>query len=643
MLIATAGHVDHGKTVLVKTLTGVDTDRLPEEKERGLSIDIGFAYTTLGSDDVIGFVDVPGHERFVRNMLAGVASIDCALLVVAVDDGPMPQTREHLAILDLLRVREGAIALTKIDLAEPGRVEEVTQQITGLVAGTVLEDAPIFPVSAQEQIGIDDLDQYLRLLAEERSQREKRAGSKFRLAIDRDFSVHGAGRVVTGAVFAGEVQVGDRLALAPAGVEVRIRGIHAQNQTADVGTVGQRCALNITGPELNRTQIHRGDWLVSAPGGEATRRFDANLQCLASEDRPVAHWTPVHVHLASASLTGRVAVLEGKSIPPGETGLVQIVLDQPTMAVHGDRFILRDQSARRTIAGGDIIDPYGPQRGRAKPERIAAINAMQTEDPSTALNGLVGHLPNGLDLDEFTHGWNLQPSEAQSLFEGNEIVEIAVRRARLGFARSDWNQIADGLLAGLQAWHSDHQDQVGPDETRLRLNTDLGRNRDVVTAVIAALVRDGKILRDGTSLRLPSHEASLSPRDQALWDKLEQYVTAAELKPPVVTELASQLGLQKEPLVAFLSRSVGRGQLVRVAPNRFYHPKAVRTLARIAEEVAAGSASGLFDAKAYRDASGIGRNLTIQVLEYFDGTGLTRRIGDERRLIKSSDEIFGRA
>ena len=641
MLIATAGHVDHGKTVLVKRLTGVDTDRLPEEKERGLSIDIGFAYTTLGSDDVIGFVDVPGHERFVRNMLAGVASIDCALLVIAVDDGPMPQTREHLAILDLLRVREGAIALTKIDLAEPERVEEVTQQITGLVAGTVLEGAPIFPVSAQEGAGIDDLDQYLRLLAEERSDRDKRAGTKFRLAIDRDFTVHGAGRVVTGAVFAGEVRVGDRLELAPAGIEVRIRGIHAQNQSAEVGTVGQRCALNVTGPELNRTEIHRGDWLVSAPGGGTTRRFDANLQCLASEDRPLAHWTPVHVHLASASLTGRVAILEGRSLPPGETGLVQIVLDQPTLAVHGDRFILRDQSARRTIAGGDIIDPYGPQRGRAKPERIVAINAMQTDDPSAALGQLLGHLPNGVDLDEFIHGRNLQPEEAQSVFEDNQLVEISVRRARLGFAQSDWDAIAGKLLDSLQAWHTDHRDQIGPDETRLRLNTDLGRNRDVIAAVIAALVRDGKIVRDGTSLRLPSHEASLSPRDQALWDKLGRFVSADELKPPVVTELASQLGLQKEPLVAFLSRSVGRGQLVRVAPNRFYHPKAVHALARIAEDIAARSASGSFDAKAYRDASGIGRNLTIQVLEYFDGAGLTRRLGDERRIIKSSEEIFG--
>lgn len=642
MLIATAGHVDHGKTVLVKALTGVDTDRLPEEKERGLSIDIGFAYTAVGTDNVIGFVDVPGHERFVRNMLAGVAAIDCALLVIAIDDGPMPQTREHLAILDLLRVRHGAIALTKIDLAEPGRVEEVAQQVRGLVAGTVLEGAPAFPVAAHERIGVDALDVHLRKLASETSARSALAGSKFRLAIDRDFTVHGAGRVVTGAVFAGEVHVGDRLQLAPSGVEVRIRGIHAQNQAADVGTLGQRCALNITGGELSRTDIHRGDWLISDPAGESTRRFDATLRVLPSEDRPLAHWTPVHVHVASASLTGRVAILESKAIAPGENALVQIVLDQPTMTVHGDRFIVRDQSARRTIAGGEVIDPYGPQRGRARSERIEVLQALQTEDPGRALSGLLTRELSGVDLGGFAAAWNLQAEQAQRLFAEHEVVEITVRRTRLGFARSDWKAMGDGLLAGLGIWHAEHQDQVGPDETRLRMACDLGRSKDVIAAVLASLVRDSHVVRDGTNLRLPSHEPALSPRDAALWEKIGRYVNPDELKPPVVTELASQLGVEKEPLVAFLSRSVGRGQLVRVAPNRFYHPRAVHQLARIAEQTAAGSEQGVFDAKAYRDASGIGRNLTIQVLEYFDGAGLTRRIGDERRIIKSSDEIFGR-
>lgn len=641
MLIATAGHVDHGKTVLVKTLTGVDTDRFPEEKERGLSIDIGFAYTTLGTDDMIGFVDVPGHERFVRNMLAGVAAIDCALLVIAVDDGPMPQTREHLAILDLLRIPRGAIALTKIDLAEPGRVEEVTQQIAGLVSGTVLEGAPIFPVAAHQRIGIDALDEHLRGIAAELGDRGLTTGSKFRLSIDRDFTVHGAGRVVTGAVFAGEVHVGDRLQLAPSGTEVRIRSIHAQNQSAEVGTVGQRCALNITGPELSRTDIHRGDWLVSDPPSESTRRIDAELSVLSSEDRPLAHWTPVHIHLAAASLTGRVAILEGKAIAPGDSGLVQIVLDQPTLAVHGDRFIVRDQSARRTIAGGDVIDPYGPQRGRAKPERIAALNALRVDDAKAALSAVLPIEVNGVDLDEFSAAWNLNEEEARSVFEACQIVEVTLRRRRFGFAAPDWQGISDGLLAGLAQWHADHSDQVGPDEVRLRLACDLGRSRDIIVAVLDTLVREGGIVRDGTNLRLPSHQPKLSPRDQALWEKLGRFVTPEELKPPVVTELANQLGVEKEPLVAFLSRSVGRGQLVRVAPNRFYHPDAVRQLARIAETVASDGDTDTFDAKAYRDASGIGRNLTIQVLEYFDGTGLTRRIGDIRRIAKTTDQVFG--
>jgi len=643
MLIATAGHVDHGKTVLVKALTGVDTDRLPEEKARGLSIDIGFAYAELGGNDVVGFVDVPGHERFVRNMLAGVAAIDFALLVVAVDDGPMPQTREHLAILDLLGVDQGAVALTKIDLAGSERIEAVTAEIQGLVAGTVLEGAPVFPVAAEAGVGIEALDAHLRHAAAEHEARQSRLGTKFRLAIDRDFTVHGAGRVVTGAVFAGKVRVGDRLVLAPAGIEVRVRGIHAQNQVAEVGTVGQRCALNIAGGELNRTGIHRGDWLVGAPSGDATRRFDAELRVLPAEERGLAHWTPVHVHLASASLTGRVALLEDRRIPPGGTGLVQLVLDQPTLAVRGDRFIIRDQSARRTIAGGEVIDPYGAHRGRARPERLEVLRGLQTADPAEGLVARLRGEPQGVALDAFATAWNLTPPEAEVLFRSLEVVEVSVRRARLGFARDDWESMASSLLDGLGEWHRDHPDQVGPDETRLRLASGAGRSKDVITAVIAALVRDARMVRDGTHLRLPDYQPTLSPRDQALWDKLGHHLKPDELKPPVVSELCNQLGVQKEPLIAFLSRSVGRGQLVRVAPNRFFHPRAVLELARIAEDVARQNEGGLFDARAYRDASGIGRNLTIQVLEYLDGTGLTRRIGDERRVIKSAEDIFGDA
>ena len=374
MIIATAGHIDHGKTALVQALTGVDTDRLPEEKKRGMSIDLGFAYYTSPGGQVLGFVDVPGHERFIRNMLAGVTGIDCAMLIVAADDGPMPQTAEHLAILDLLNVSDGVIALTKIDRVEEARVEEVKREIEVLVGGSCLEGGEIRPVSAIEGIGIEHLREHLEMMTDLLG--ERKLGGQFRMAIDRCFSIQGTVLVVTGAVFSGKVCLGDHLTLSPEGMDVRVRGIHAQNKESENGIAGQRCAVNISGPELKGFEFHRGGWLVASGIHAPVSRFDGRLKVLKSESRPLHHWTPVHVHLGTAEVPGRVALLGQRSIPPGGDGLVQIVLDRHIGVLKQDGFILRDQSAQRTIAGGEVIDPFSPARGRAKPDRIDFLNDM---------------------------------------------------------------------------------------------------------------------------------------------------------------------------------------------------------------------------------------------------------------------------
>ena len=642
MLIATAGHVDHGKTVLVKALTGVDTDRLPEEKARGLSIDLGFAYHTRPDERVLGFVDVPGHERFIRNMLAGVAAIDYALLIVAADDGPMPQTREHLAILDLLGVGAGAVAITKADLVDDARVAAVSERIGALVEGTGLAGAPVFPVSALIGAGMAELRGHLDgLAAERRAEEGVRLGTRFRLAVDRSFSVRGAGLVVTGAVFSGEVVVGDRLILAPAGVGVRVRGIHAQNRPAERGAHGERCALNLAGADLARTGVRRGDWLIGEPPPEASRRFDAELRVLANEALPLAHWTPVHVHAGAAALTGRVAVLEGRTIAPGARGFVQVVVDQPFVGVRGDRFILRDQSARRTLAGGAVIDPAGAVRGRARPERLAALRAMSAADPATALARSLAASPDGVDLDHFADAWNLREAEARTLIERPGVHEAVLRRGRrAGFSGGDWDALRAALIASVRAMHRDSPERVGPEPAELAA-AGAPRSRDVVAAAVAELVRDGRLVREGRYLRLPEHEPRLSPRDAEIWRKVSRRLTEDAVKPPVLAELAGALGVDRSLLGVFLGRSAGRGLLVRVAPNRFFHPGALRRLAEAAERLAAADRDGRFDAKAFRDETGIGRNLTIQVLEYFDGAGLTRRIGDARMVVRRAEDLFG--
>jgi selenocysteine-specific elongation factor len=639
VIVATAGHIDHGKTVLVKALTGVDTDRLPEEKRRGVSIDLGFAYASLGGDTLIGFVDVPGHERFVRNMLAGVTGIDFALLVVAADDGPMPQTIEHLAILDLLGLRTGAVALTKIDRVAPDRVPNVQKAIESLLEDTGLAGAPVFPVSGLTGDGIPALRDHL--IEAGRALGQRRARGRFRLAVDRSFTLSGAGLVVTGTVFSGAVRIGDRLMLSPSGKQVRVRSIHAQNREAESGYAGQRCALNIAGADLDRQSVHRGDWILAAPLHAPTDRIDVRLRTLASERRALRHWTPVHIHLGAADVTGRVAMLDGWSIAPGASGRAQLVLDRPVGALHGDRLIIRDQSAQRTIGGGSVIDPFSPRRGRRSPERLVWLDAMENEQPDDALASLLAQSAGGIALDRFALIWNLGPEEFDAITGKAEMVRVGRPEAPVGLSPENWAALGDRIVAGLADWHRRSPDQSGPAEERLRQVTSGRMPPEVFSAAVVALIRDKRVMRDGSSLCLPGHRPALAAPDAALWERIQPLLDVDGLRPPRVRELAEELGVELRPLERLLNHATRMGMLYRVADNRYYLPETVRSLARKAEQLAGRTADNRFDARAYRDATGIGRNVTIQVLEFFDRQGLTRRVGDHRQIAKPAAEVFG--
>ena len=353
MIVGTAGHIDHGKTSLVKALTGVDADRLKEEKARGITIDLGYAYQPMPGGEVLGFIDVPGHEKFIHNMLAGATGIDHVLLVIAADDGPMPQTLEHLEILDQLGLVQGAVVLSKIDRVDAVRRDAAMAEVRHLLAGRAQAAFPILPVSSVSGDGLAALRAHLQAAAEARRLTERQHAadaSPFRLAIDRSFTLGGIGTVVTGTVFDGRVSVGDRLMVSPLGLEVRVRSLHAQDRPATCGWRGQRCALNLVAPQLDPRQIERGQWLLSAALHAPTQRIDARLKLLHSEAHALRHWTPVHLHLGTAHVNGRVALLQDGVLQPGHEALVQLVLDEPVGALHGDRFILRDQSARRTLA-----------------------------------------------------------------------------------------------------------------------------------------------------------------------------------------------------------------------------------------------------------------------------------------------------
>lgn len=641
MIVATAGHIDHGKTSLVKMLTGVDTDRLPEEKARGMSIDLGFAYTPLSDGTILGFVDVPGHERFIKNMLAGVTGIDAALLVVAADDGPMPQTREHLAILDLLGVDAGVIALTKIDRVDPTRVAEVRDAISALIAETGLAGADILPVSAVSGAGIEDLK--VRLEAVARASSRRRIEGNFRLAVDRAFTVAGAGLVVTGAVFSGSVRVGDNLILSPAGTQVRVRGIHAQNRETDLGVAGQRCALNLVGADLRRTEVARGDWVLAEAVHAPTPRFDARVRVLAVERGPLKHWTPVHVHVGAAEIPGRVAILEGASIAPGGDGLVQIVLDRQIGTLHGDAFILRDQSAQRTIAGGRVIDPFPPARGRARPERLAFIRAMEAPTADAALDELLGSRAEGVDLTSFAKAWNLAAPDRDALWQSAKMVRSGSEAQSAGFAPDHWQALLDATVASLRDWHKESPDRPGPALDALRRIVPIKVAAPVFASALASLAKDQRIVSLGANYCLPGFEPRLLPKDAAQWKRVKPILAKGHMQPPVVAELSVQLDMDRREVERFLVRCARLGFVHQVAKNRFLLPDAVMELGAIAAELATKFEGSGFNAAAFRDRSGIGRNFTIEILEYFDRIGLTWRAGDTRKLRKSIAEIFGEA
>ena len=623
MLIGTAGHIDHGKTALIKALTGMDADRLKEEKARGITIDLGYAYYTLPNDEVLGFVDVPGHERFVHNMLAGATGIDFVLLVVAADDGVMPQTREHLEIIDLLGVKQGAVALTKIDRVEPARAAAARTEIEALLHGTALAGSPVFALSSVTGDGVPALRAHLEAVAA--SPPAGAADGCFRLAVDRCFTLSGSGTVVTGTVFSGSVRVGDRLLVSPSGREVRVRSIHAQNRAAERGVAGQRCALSLAGVE--KKDIARGDWIVEPAAHAPTVRFDASLKLPPSAARALRHWTPVHVHLGAADAMGRVSVLQGTGIEPGASAHAQIVLDQPVGALRGDRFILRDQSAQQTLAGGAVLDPFAPARKVRTPARLAVLAALERSATSDALQQLLNDAPAGVDLSWFARSFNLRTEAAESLYREIPMVVVSVAVAgRFGFAPLRWETMQQEVLAALAAEHARAPEVLGLEGRRLRRLATPDLPWEVFTALIDQLLAGQRVARHGPWLHLPTHRITLTGAEDKLWRAVAPLLRATPFQPPWVRDIAQTLTAPEPQVRSLLQRVTMLGDTYEVMRDRFFTREAIAELARIVSELA--TENGAVTASEFRDHIGTGRKLAIRILEYFDKTGFSRRVGD---------------
>ncbi|MCM2550494.1 selenocysteine-specific translation elongation factor [Burkholderia glumae] len=632
MIVGTAGHIDHGKTTLVRALTGVDTDRLKEEKARGISIELGYAYTPLDNGEVLGMIDVPGHERLVHTMAAGACGIDVALLVIAADDGVMPQTREHLAILQLLGVTHGLVALTKCDRVDAARVAHARDEIRAELAGTALAAAPIFETCATRagDAGVAALGAALRALAAQ--WRARRDDGLFRLAVDRVFTLSGQGTVVTGTAFAGRVRAGETLTVVRSGEVVRVRGLHAQNRAAELGRAGERCALNLAG--IDKAALARGDVVADARLASVSPRIDVELSLLAEASLTLRHWAPLHVHLGTQHQVAHVVPIDGDALAAGQRGRVQLVFDAPVFAMPGDRFIVRNAQATRTVGGGRVLDPFGPAHKRRTLARRAWLDALAVWLDAGQLGPLLDEAPLGVPVATLVHLTGLA-AEALPLPE-NAVVMPGAGGPR-AIAPRYREALRRRVLEALAVFHARTPDEPGPELGRLRRIALPLADEPLWRALIDAMAGEGSVVRQGQWVHLPTHTASLEPADEALAQRLLPLLAAGRFEAPWVRDLAAATGAGEEAVRTLLRKLARRGEVHQVVRDLFYGREAVAELARIIAALAA-QGGGSVDAATFRDATGLGRKRAIQILEFFDRVGYTRFHRD-RHLLRAESAL----
>ena len=631
--VGTAGHVDHGKSTLIEALTGIDPDRLREEKERGMTIDLGFAWLTLPSGREISIVDVPGHERFVKNMLAGVGGIDAALLVVAADEGIMPQTREHLAILNLLGIARGLVALTKKDLVDDEWIALLTEEIGEALKGTTLVGAKVVPVSALARDGLETLKTELDRLLEETP--AKRDVGRPRLPVDRVFSLGGFGTVVTGTLLDGALTLGQELEVLPAGRKTRARGLQSHKSKVEIAVPGRRVAVNLGG--LATEELQRGD-VVTIPGAlKPTAALDVRLRLLPDAPKPLANATSVSFHTGTAEAVGKVTLLEGDALRPGAEGWAQVRLRAPIAVAKGDLFIIRQLSPAITLGGGQIVDPAPARRHRRRQTGvIAALDLLAKGTPEEMVlqtlelkEGPSG-APVAQDPAALLKASGLETGAAQAALAALEGSGQVIRLGALVLTLTAWRRIETRVREQLAAYHRQFPLRPGMprEELKSRLQLATRQFNDALTRLSA----EGVTAEAGAAVRLVTHEVSLSPDQQRVADTLVGRLEAQPESPPTIGELRAALGngsALDEDLLAALSL---HGRIVRVSEDLAFSAAAYnRMVARLTEHL---TTHGKITVAEARDLFGTSRKYVLPLLEHLDQKRVTRRLGDERVLIK---------
>jgi len=626
VIIGTAGHVDHGKSTLITALTGTNPDRLKEEQERGMTIDLGFAALTLPNGQTVGIVDVPGHERFLKNMLAGAGGVDVVLLVVAADEGIMPQTREHLDILRLLDVKAGVVALTKCDLVDAEWMRLVTDEVREFLRDTPLEDAPVVAVSAVTGQGLSDLLSALQEAVARVPTREVNA--PFRLPIDRVFTLAGVGTVVTGTLVSGRIRTGDTIEILPPGLHSRARQIQVHGRKVEEAIAGSRVAINLPGVE--KEQLERG--MVCVPPGvfQPTRAFDAQFSLLPDAAQGLAHRGRIRLYLGTAEVIGRVSLLENERLEPGQQGFVQLRLEKPLVAARGDRFVIRTYSPMFTIGGGIVLEPHAPRHRRFDSAVIERLRSLLRGAPEEKVLAILSQSPVGMDEAELARRAEMDLSGVRTILNTLQAQQQTVRAGEVWFARSVWDRLRQRAEGVLHHYHRQNPLRAGMPREELRSTLGGKLPARLFEAILFRWQEEGMIVLQGALVRLASFTIRLNERQQRLAQRVEQIIRAAGVTPPPVEAISQQVGAPPDAVRAMVQVLLEQGVLVRLEEDLLFHRDTIAQLAELVRRTI--REKGSLSVGEFRDLTGSSRKFAVPLLEYFDSIRLTRRVGDVRVL-----------
>ena len=625
LIVGTAGHVDHGKTTLIKAMTGTNTDRLKEEQERGLTIDLGFASLKLPSGRTVGIVDVPGHERFLKNMLAGASGVDIALLVVAADEGVMPQTREHIDILELLESKQGVIALTKSDAVEADWLGMVEDDLRDYLSATFLRNAKIVPVSGTTGAGVDELIREIDRLAEVAESRP--IEGPFRLPIDRVFTMTGFGTVVTGTLVSGTMKIADPVRILPQGIDTRVRGIQVHGKKQETAQAGSRVAVNLAGVEV--ADIERGDVLLPPGYLQASSIIDASIQVLANSPRPLSNRTRIRLHLGTAEVIGRATILGGREIAPGKSGFVQLRLESPVVAARGDKFVLRFYSPMRVLGGGIVLDPTAAKHRASEKNLIERLERKLKGDPVDIIEDTLSVRETGLPSEEIARITALAAGDVKNAL--NELIrEDRVLQSGSRFLhRGACESVTARANSILGAYFEANPMKSGMPKEEFRRQLSSAMDSKGFQAILSVMTAAGAIEATETAVRLSGYLPKLDDKAQRLVDSIESAYHEAGANPPLLGELEQRYGAVAKDATAML---LERGELIKIDIDLLFHREAIESaesaLRKYLEE------RGQMTVAEFRDLIGSSRKYVVPLLEYFDKKKTTRRMGDMRVLAK---------